>query len=76
MSYVGGGIFGISIVVGIIFGVFLVILWILLPFAVFGIKKRLDKVLVEAQKMNAHLGEINAAQRRTDSPLPPIRAER
>lgn len=28
------------------------VLWIALPFAVFGIKKRLDAILVELKKMN------------------------
>lgn len=32
------------------------ILWIALPFAVFGIKKRLDAILVELRRMNDRAG--------------------
>lgn len=32
--------------------VVIAVLWIALPFAVFGIKKRLDAILVELKKMN------------------------
>ena len=45
----------------ILFGLFvlvLVILWICLPFAVFGIKERLDSVLAEAKAMNLYLKDI------------------
>lgn len=31
------------------------ILWIALPFAVFGIKKRLDAILVELKRMNGNM---------------------
>ncbi|MGB3271099.1 MAG: hypothetical protein WBA65_14205 [Rhodanobacter sp.] len=31
------------------------VLWIALPFAVFGIKKRLDAILVELKRMNGNI---------------------
>ncbi len=36
-----------------LFGLFLLILWIALPFAVFGIKKRLDEIIKQLKKLNA-----------------------
>lgn len=49
------------------FGVFLflflivwAILWLLLPFAVFGIKKRLDELIVESKKTNEQLRALRA----------------
>jgi len=36
------------------------ILWILLPFAVFGIKNRLDLLLAETKQVNAELRRSNA----------------
>ncbi len=39
-----------------LFGVVLAILWIALPFAVFGIKKRLDAILVELRRLNRGQG--------------------
>jgi hypothetical protein len=37
-------------------GIVIVVLWIILPFAVFGIKKRLDAILVELRRMNDRAG--------------------
>jgi hypothetical protein len=37
----------------------LTILWVLIPFAVFGIKKRLDAMLVEQKKATANLERMN-----------------
>lgn len=36
----------------ILLGIVILVLWIILPFAVFGIKMRLDAILVELKKMN------------------------
>lgn len=41
-------IYGLFVVVGII----IAILWIVLPFAVFGIKKKLDLILAELKRIN------------------------
>lgn len=46
-----GGMAGIGVLMWIL-GVVIAVLWIALPFAVFGIKKRLDAILVELKKMN------------------------
>ena len=43
---------GITGLILIILGVFIAILWILLPFAVFGIKERLDAVVKELKQIN------------------------
>jgi branched-subunit amino acid transport protein AzlD len=39
-----------------ILGAVIAVLWIALPFAVFGIKKRLDAILVELRRMNDRAG--------------------
>lgn len=46
-----GGMAGLGVLMWIL-GVVIAILWIALPFAVFGIKKRLDAILVELKRMN------------------------
>lgn len=38
-----------------ILGLVIAILWIALPFAVFGIKKRLDAILVELKRINGNV---------------------
>ena len=37
----------------------LIILWCLLPFAVFGVKAKIDRAIFEAQKANKQLAEIS-----------------
>jgi cell division protein FtsL len=64
----GGGLvlvlFSIALIV-------LAILWIFLPFAVFGVKSRLDKLLFETQRTNALLESLilkqSAASARSES---------
>lgn len=46
------GMMGGFAVVWVILAVVIAVLWIALPFAVFGIKKRLDAILVELRKLN------------------------
>jgi hypothetical protein len=41
---------GILVLLGILFMAFLLVLWAILPFAVFGIKKRLDRVIELLEK--------------------------
>lgn len=53
----GGGIVYLLIV---LFLFVLGILWILLPFAVFGIKNRLDLLLAETKQVNEELRRSNA----------------
>ncbi|MBN2496502.1 MAG: hypothetical protein JXR96_18050 [Deltaproteobacteria bacterium] len=43
MGYLGGATIILS-VLGIVLGLFVAVLWIALPFAVFGIKPRLDQI--------------------------------
>ena len=50
-----GQTFGILYVVVIIFLVVLAILWFFLPFAIFGIKPLLNKLLVELKETNQYL---------------------
>lgn len=40
----------------VILGLVIAVLWIALPFAVFGIKKRLDAILVELKRLNDREG--------------------
>ena len=47
----------IAIVIAI-FALVLGILWFLLPFAVFGVKARLDKLIAETSRQNVLLAEI------------------
>ena len=47
------GMMGGVAIIWIILGVVIAILWIALPFAVFGIKKRLDAILVELKRLNS-----------------------
>jgi len=46
---IAGGSMGLVLV---LFGLLIGVLWVILPFAVFGIKKRLDAILVELREMN------------------------
>lgn len=55
--------FGIFYVVIVLVVLFAAILWILLPFAVFGIKPKLDAMLTEARQMNALLKSLYDQQR-------------
>lgn len=45
------GIFGTSLLLWLL-GFVIAVLWIALPFAVFGIKKRLDAILIELKALN------------------------
>lgn len=44
---------------GALFLLLLAILWIVLPFAVFGIKGRLDALIKESEELNQRLGWLN-----------------
>lgn len=48
---------GFLLIFGILLGIFLSILWILLPFAVFGIKRRLDRVILLLEEQNKKSGK-------------------
>jgi ABC-type sulfate transport system permease component len=41
-----------------IIGIIVLILWVFLPFAVFGTKPKIDELIVEAKETNRLLGEI------------------
>ncbi len=45
-----------------ILGLVITVLWIALPFAVFGIKKRLDAILVELKRLNERARQDSAAR--------------
>jgi flagellar basal body-associated protein FliL len=51
------GLYGIAI----IFLLVLAVLWFLLPFAVFGIKPKIDEVLAEVKQTNNILKDVGAA---------------
>ena len=57
---------GTAVLCGLLFLAFLTVLWAILPFAVFGLKHRLDLVRWEQQQTNRwlkHLAEIEEAKR-------------
>lgn len=54
----GTGTVGIATIAGIIFLIVLAIAWILLPFAMFGVKPRLDKLTEEVRRTNALLEKM------------------
>ena len=56
----------------LIFGVVLAILWVLVPFAIFGIKPLLRGILVELRRANA-IAEGRAAPER--GPIPPTEVD-
>lgn len=54
----GEAIGGMTMLVLFVFLLVLVVLWILMPFAIFGTKDRLDALIAEAKRHNALLAEI------------------
>ena len=68
LGIAGGGILYLAIA---IFLFVLAIVWILLPFAIFGIKDRLDRIIVGQNKTNAELWELRSAMSRQVS-APPV----
>lgn len=60
-----GGTLAIFYIVFIVLALFAAVLWILLPFAVFGIKPKLDMLLAEARQTNAYLKALAEQQRPT-----------
>jgi len=65
----GGAFSGFVVLYGMLLLLILAIVWIVLPFAVFGIKPLLRKVLEEQRRTNALLAEAAAA--RTTPPTRP-----
>ncbi|PPT95055.1 hypothetical protein [Xanthomonas arboricola] len=45
-----------------IFGLVLSVLWLLVPFAIFGIKPLLGQLLAEQRKTNTALGPVNTSE--------------
>ena len=43
-----------------ILGLVIAVLWSLLPFAVFGIKQRLDKMIEELEKLNSKVAKLES----------------
>ena len=69
-----GGTFGIVIIV---FVIILVVLWTLLPFAIFGIKGRLDALIglnrdifAELKKLNDELSAVTEEQSESEAEVP------
>ncbi len=67
---IGGGILGLIIIV---FLVILGILWVLLPFAVFGVKDRLDKLIAQSKKTNALLESLSHPLTKKESSDPTVK---
>lgn len=57
---------GVLYLIGIVFLFILAVLWFFLPFAVFGIQPKMEKVIAEAKRTNELLEEIRIAMKRTD----------
>lgn len=57
MDGMAGG-FGVLGMIFFLFLFLLAILWILMPFAIFGTKDRLDILIAEAKKQNELLSEL------------------
>ncbi len=64
---IGGGIF----LFVVIFLVILVILWFLLPFAIFGTKAKLDTLIQEMRKANTQLEKLREQFATSTQPNPP-----
>ena len=67
MLYAGGALAIILTIVGVVFGIVLTVVWTLLPFAVFGIKRRLDEMLAELQTAN-QVRALEIQERRDNDP--------
>ncbi|MBE2211203.1 MAG: hypothetical protein IAE66_06310 [Xanthomonadaceae bacterium] len=52
---------GFLILIAVLFGIVLSILWILVPFAIFGIKPLLRQLIAEKQRSNALLAQLASA---------------
>lgn len=61
-GFIMGNLFGASLVLTLVF-LFVGVLWILLPFAVFGTKPLIEKAMKEAQAANAQLKQLVDQQR-------------
>lgn len=62
-----GAVGGIGMMIIMIFVVVLAILWFILPFAVFGLKSRMDRILTEIRQTNDLLNEnVQYMKRLTD----------
>lgn len=55
--------YGTLYLIGFVLAVFILVLWIFLPFAVFGIKNRLDTLIEETHKMTELLADIKNPNR-------------
>jgi hypothetical protein len=58
MEGIAGGIGAIWVLLIVVFLLILCVLWVILPFAVFGIKDRLGKLLEESRRQNELLIEV------------------
>ena len=59
----------------IFFFIVLAVLWIILPFAVFGTKKRLDAIISESQKVNSWMEELLSENQKMNYWLSEIMSE-
>ena len=53
----------------IIFGIFISILWSLLPFAIFGTKQRLDRIIDELEKLNSRIEKLENIKKEIHSKM-------
>ena len=68
----------VAVIIGaiiLLFCIVLAILWIILPFAVFGTKAKLDEIISESQKTNTWLEELITQNQKMNSWLAEIMSE-
>lgn len=61
---------GVLILAAVVFGIVLLVLWVLLPFAMFGIKPLLSTLIEEQRKTNELLAKVAATSSTSPEVLP------
>lgn len=61
---------GILTLAAVVFGIVLLVLWVLLPFAMFGIKPLLSTLIEEQRKTNELLAKVAATSSTSPEVLP------
>ncbi len=64
---------GFLMLIAVLFGIVLSILWILVPFAIFGIKPLLRQLIAEQQRSNALLAQLASNLAPTPPQIPEFR---
>lgn len=54
-----------------LFGILVLVLWTLMPFAVFAIRRRVDEQQAVLQRIERHLADLASREPRAAQPVPP-----